>query len=162
MSYEYIVLMRSTAHDPLRHSMNRAAYALQAPVRIDDNGIRTVLANRVIVTGQATDDEDLEMSRRTFGIPCNVYLSLEELGRPGPTEPDHLTMLTMLRVVMALVDGATDGVFLGNDLSPAAVILAFAGGRVFLNPERDIWTLWPEVLAAIPESRRLSTPPDRR
>lgn len=157
MSYQYIVLMSSTAPNPLDDALNQAARVLGGTVSMQPDEVGTVVGSGLQVTAVAADDEDREMSQRYFGFSCDVDMSIEELGTASPDGP-HLAMQAMMRLVMTLVGGGTVGVFLEQEYEPSATILTFARGQASLNEAWSGWTLWPEVLEVVPQPHLFAPP----
>lgn len=155
MADEFKLLAHLPFADPETEAVERIAAHLGLPVSRGPEGAPEVNTETFLIYGFVPDEVDRNVVADRFGEDVNLTLVFTDpaVGE-GLTPSPIAEQMTRSALLLAAVEGAR-GVMV-TDYTADAIILRFAGGEVTLNQDWPGWAA-PEVLAAVPEPRRLES-----
>lgn len=155
MADEYKLLAHLPFADPEAESVERIATHLGLPVSRGPEGALEVNTETFLIYGFVPDEVDRAAVTNQFGEDINLTLVFTDPAVGEGLAPNPIAeQMTRSAVLLAAVEGARGVVVTGYTAD--GIVLRFADGQVTLNQD---WAGWaaPEVLAAVPEPRRLES-----
>jgi hypothetical protein len=138
--------------DPGPAAVEHVAAVLDATVSVDVKGKPTFRADSLLVFSfEPKREDDRELARAALGFDINLTLVFADYSRGEDTRMIRAVQ-NMIRSVLSLA--AVPGlraVLIEEERRDDLVLLKIDDGQVTLNNKFEGWTLWPEVLAIVPE-----------
>ena len=156
MAEEYKLLAYLPFADPESEAITRIAADLGQPVTPGPEGAPEVSTGSFLIYGFVPDDVDRAAVTDLFGQDINLTLVITD---PDAGEQRVATPIAQSMVKIALLLAAVPGGsgLIVTDYIGSAIILRFTGGEVTLNRDWSGWQDLPDVLAAVPQPRRMDS-----
>jgi hypothetical protein len=138
--------------EPVKSTVEHVAAVLDAPVSMDLKGNPTFRSDSLLVYSfEPKREDDRDSARKALGFDINLTLVFADYSRGEDTRMIRAVQ-NMVKAVLSLA--AVPGlraVLIEEERRDDLILLSLDNGRVTLNREFEGWSLWPEVLAVLPE-----------
>ena len=138
--------------EPVKATIEHVAAVLGAPVSTDLRGNPTFRLDSLLVYSyEPKREDDRTSARQALGFDINLTLVFADYSRGENTRMIRAVQ-NVIRAVLSLatVPGLR-AVLIEEERRDDLLLLGIDEGRVTLNHEFEGWSLWPEVLAVVPE-----------
>ena len=144
--------------EPINATIHHVAEVLDAPVSLDVKGNPTFRSDSLLVYSfEPKREDDRDSARTALGFDINLTLVFADYSRGEDTRMIRAVQ-NMIRSVISLASvPGLHAVLIEEERRDDLILLSVDDGKVTLNRKFEGWSLWPEVLAIVPEPHHFET-----
>jgi hypothetical protein len=138
--------------EPGKASIEHVASVLDAPVSLDVKGNSTFRSDSLLVyTFEPKRENDRDAARVALGFDINLTLVFADYSRGEDTRMMRAVQNVIRSVLSLATVPGLRAVLIEEERRDDLILLSIEAGRVTLNRDFEGWSVWPEVLAVVPE-----------
>jgi hypothetical protein len=158
MSTDYELQGWFPFEDPGKAAVEHVAAVLGVPVSLDVRGKPTFRVDSLVIYSyEPKRADDLEAARQALGFDINLSLVFADYSRGEDTRMIRAVQNVVRSVLSLATVSGLRAVLIEEERRDDLVLLSVDGGQVTLNQGFEGWSVWPEVLAVVPEPHRFES-----
>jgi hypothetical protein len=141
--------------EPAKATVEHVAEVLGAPVSVDVKGKPTFRLDSLLVYSfEPKREDDRETARAALGFDINLTLVFADYSRGEDTRMVRAVQNLIRSVISLAAVPGLRAVLIEEERRDDLILLSINDGQVTLNSTFEGWSLWPEMLAVVPEPHR--------